>query len=105
MGNLKYFLNHRCIHASLSHVSLCLSLSILLFIYTLGINCALYSGKRSKHTKLHFAVSSLGALYMHTYFSGRLINLSSLFLCLILVESISHKFWLLDTVDLLESDW
>ena len=29
MRNLKYFLNHRCVHAPLSHVGLCLSLSIL----------------------------------------------------------------------------
>ena len=54
MCNLKYFLNHRCIYAPLSHVRLCLSLSILLFDSVkvddhfdmhLGTNCALYSGK------------------------------------------------------------
>ena len=31
MHNLKYFLNHRCIHRPSSHVRLCLSLSILPF--------------------------------------------------------------------------
>ena len=31
MRNPKFFLNHRCIHAPLSHVRLCLSLSILPF--------------------------------------------------------------------------
>ena len=31
MHNLKYFLNHRCVHTPLSHVRLCLSLSILPF--------------------------------------------------------------------------
>ena len=31
MLNLKYILNHRCIHAPLSHLRLCLSLSILPF--------------------------------------------------------------------------
>ena len=29
--SLKYFLNHQCIHTPLSHVRLCLSLSILPF--------------------------------------------------------------------------
>ena len=29
MRNLKYFLNHRCVHAPMSHVRLCLSISIL----------------------------------------------------------------------------
>ena len=31
MGHLKYFLNYWCTHAPLSHVRLCLSLSILPF--------------------------------------------------------------------------
>ena len=31
MRNLKYFLNHWCVHAPLSHMRLCLSLSILPF--------------------------------------------------------------------------
>ena len=37
---------------------------MIILICTLGSNCAPYSGKRSKHTKLHFAVCSLGALYV-----------------------------------------
>ena len=31
MCNLKYFLNHRCVHAPVSHVRLCLLISILPF--------------------------------------------------------------------------
>ena len=54
MRNLKYYKNNRRIYTFLSHVRLCLSLSILPFesmkvgdhlICTLGTNCALYSGK------------------------------------------------------------
>ena len=70
MWSLKFFLNHQCIHVPLSHMRLCLSLSILPFNSMkvgdhfdmhLLVLTVYYILENEANTHLHFAVSSLGA--------------------------------------------